>query len=177
LIVRGPGVSARGEVEVFTEHVDVLPTICELLDQEVPLQCDGRPLTPFLRAVEGLRGDALDDWRTETHFEFDFRDADSPLLEDVFGITMEECALAVLRDDFGKYVQFSGYPALPSIFFDLEKDPDQITNVAADPAYASRVLDYTQRMLAWRMRHTERTLSGMKLTMHAGLVERRAPRR
>jgi hypothetical protein len=32
-------------------------------------------------------------------------------------------------------------------------------------------------MLAWRMRHTERTLSGMKLTMHAGLVERRAPRR
>jgi hypothetical protein len=27
------------------------------------------------------------------------------------------------------------------------------------------------------MRHTERTLTGMKLTMHAGLVERTAPRR
>jgi arylsulfatase A-like enzyme len=171
LIVRGPGVEARGEVDVVTEHVDVLPTICELLDQDVPLQCDGRPLTPF------LRGDDVDEWRRDAHFEFDFRDADSPLLEDVFGITMEECALAVLRDDRGKYVQFAGYPALPPIFFDLEKDPDQIVNVAADPAYASTVLDYAQRMLAWRMRHTERTLSGMKLTMHAGLVERRAPRR
>jgi hypothetical protein len=32
-------------------------------------------------------------------------------------------------------------------------------------------------MLAWRMQHTERTLAGMKLTMHAGLVERNAPRR
>jgi hypothetical protein len=74
-------------------------------------------------------------------------------------------------------VQFAGYPALPPIFFDLEKDPDQIVNVASDPAYASTVLEYAQRMLAWRMRHTERTLSGMKLTMHAGLVERRAPRR
>ena len=47
---------------------------------------------------------------------------------------------------------------------------------AADPAYAPKVLDYAQRMLAWRMRHTERTLTGMKLTQHAGLVERRAAR-
>jgi hypothetical protein len=39
------------------------------------------------------------------------------------------------------------------------------------------VLDYAQRMLAWRMRHAERTLTGMKLTMHAGVVERRAERR
>ncbi len=31
-------------------------------------------------------------------------------------------------------------------------------------------------MLAWRMQHTERTLTGMKLTMHAGLVERNARR-
>jgi hypothetical protein len=32
-------------------------------------------------------------------------------------------------------------------------------------------------MLAWRMRHAERTLTGMKLTGHAGLVERNALRR
>ena len=41
----------------------------------------------------------------------------------------------------------------------------------------SKVLDYAQRMLSWRMRHNERTLAGMKLTMHAGLVEYRADRR
>ena len=50
-------------------------------------------------------------------------------------------------------------------------------NRAGDPAYAARVLAYAQRMLTWRMQHQERTLSGMKLTGHAGLVERRAPRR
>jgi arylsulfatase A-like enzyme len=171
LIVRGPGTTATGTVDAFTEHVDVLPTICELLDVDVPLQCDGRALTPW------LRGDRPADWRRETHFEFDFRDPDSPLIEEAFGLTLEECALAVLRDDHGKFVQFSGYPALPSIFFDLDTDPAQIRNVAADPEYASSVLEYAQRMLAWRMRHAERTLTGMKLTMHAGLVERNAPRR
>jgi arylsulfatase A-like enzyme len=171
LIVRGPGVAPSHTVDAFTEHVDVLPTICALLDAEVPLQCDGRPLTPW------LHGEAPDDWRRDAHFEFDFRDPDSDLLEQVFGLTLEECSLAVLRDDHGKYVQFSGHPALPAIFFDIDADPAQINNVAADPAYASRVLEYAQRMLAWRMQHTERTLTGMKLTMHAGLVERNATRR
>ena len=66
---------------------------------------------------------------------------------------------------------------LPPIFFDLDADPAQLRNVAADPAYAPRVLEYAQRMLAWRMQHTERTLTGMKLTQHAGLVRRDAPRR
>ncbi len=171
LIVRGPGVASSRTIDAFTEHVDVLPTICELLREDVPLQCDGRPLTPW------LEGDTPDDWRGDAHFEFDFRDPDSDLLEQVFGLTLEECSLAVLRDDHGKYVQFSGHPALPAIFFDIDADPAQITNVAGDPAYASRVLDYAQRMLAWRMQHTERTLTGMKLTMHAGLVERNAKRR
>jgi arylsulfatase A-like enzyme len=171
LIVRGPGVAAGVAVDAFTEHVDVLPTLCDLLQAAVPLQCDGRSLGPW------LRGRDPGDWRADAHFEFDFRDPDSPLLEEAFGLTLEECALAVLRDAHGKYVQFSGHPTLPPIFFDLDADPAQLRNVAADPAYAPRVLEYAQRMLAWRMQHTERTLTGMKLTQHAGLVRRDAPRR
>jgi arylsulfatase A-like enzyme len=177
LIVHDPRPSAdatRGEeVEVFTEHVDVLPTLCDLLGAEFPLQCDGRPLTPWITGDT----DGRDHWRDEVHYEFDFRDPDSPLLEDAFGVTMEECSLAVLRDDHGKYVQFAGHHAFPPIFFDLDTDPEQVVDRAADPAYAPRVLDYAQRMLAWRMRHADRTLSGTKLTMHAGPVTRRAVRR
>jgi len=174
LIVRDPRAqfaATRGRVvAVFTEHVDVLPTIAELLATEVPLQCDGRPLTPWLEGE-------TPDWRSDVHFEFDFRDPDGAMFEQVFGLTLEECALAVLRDDRGKYVHFSGHPTMPPIFFDLDADPDQLVNRAADPAYAAQVLDYAQRMLAWRMQHNERTLTGMKLTMHAGLVERNARRR
>jgi arylsulfatase A-like enzyme len=174
LIVRDPRARfepSRGRVvDAFTEHVDVLPTIADLLATDVPLQCDGRPLTPWL-------DNDTPDWRREVHSEFDFRDPDGRMFEQAFGLTLEECALAVLRDDHGKYVHFSGHPVMPPIFFDLDTDPDQLVNRAADPAYAARVLDYAQRMLAWRMQHAERTLTGMKLTGHAGLVESRALRR
>jgi arylsulfatase A-like enzyme len=182
LLVRDPRPEADGSrghvVSEFTEHVDVAPTLLDLLDADIPLQCDGRPLTSFLRPPAATRSpdavvDAEAPWRADVHFEFDFRDAGSDLLEQAFGLTLEECSIAVLRDDHGKYVHFAGMPA---IFFDLDTDPEQIVNVGGDAAYSARVLAYAQRLLSWRMQHQERTLSGMKLTGHAGLVERRAPR-
>jgi arylsulfatase A-like enzyme len=171
LIVRAPGVVAGRVVEMMTEHVDVLPTICELLDTEIPLQCDGRALTPW------LRDETPDGWRNTVYHEMDLRDPASQFLEDAFGIDLEECSLAVMRDEHGKYVQFGGHHAFPAIFFSIDEDPAQIVNRAQDPAYAAKVLDYAQRMLAWRLTHAERTLTTMKLTGHAGLIQRSSVRR
>lgn len=172
LIVRDPRPAAGGSrgrrIDAWTEHVDVTPTICSWLGIEVPLQCDGRPLQPF------LHDDAPpDDWRTEAHWEWDFRNPQLHLAEDLLGVSMEECCLAVLRDKSWKYVHFAtGSPLL----FDLRADPDQLVNRAGDPACASVVADFAQRMLSWRMRHDERTLTGHLVTSD-GLVVRRDPRR
>jgi arylsulfatase A-like enzyme len=171
LLVRDPRPEfdgARGRVvDAFTENVDITPTILDLLGARVPPQCDGCSLVPW------LRGATPDDWRTEVHWEFDFRMPGSDLLEQAFGITMEECSLAVLRDDHGKYVHFGG---LPPVFFDLDDDPAQTVNRAPEPACRERVLEYAQRMLSWRMRHQDRTLASMQI-LPDGLVERYAPRR
>jgi len=171
LVVRGPGVRAARTVDAMTEHVDVLPTLCDLLGADTPVQCDGRTLTAW------LQGETPGAWRNEVYHEMDLRDPASTYLEDAFGLTLEECSLAVLRDEHGKYVQFAGHHTFPPIYFDLDEDPAQLVNRAADPAYAPKVLDYAQRMLTWRLTHAERTLTGMKLTGHAGLVERHGPRR
>ncbi len=180
LIVRDPRTerdATRGTtVDAMTEHVDVLPTMCELLGTDVPVQCDGRSLARLLVKHPTGVAEEQPPWRNEVHFELDLRDPASEFLEQMYGISLEECSLAVLRDEHGKYVQFAAPHVFPAIFFDLDRDPDQLHNVAADPAYAARVLDYAQRMLSWRMRHAERTLTGMKLTGHAGLVERHARR-
>jgi hypothetical protein len=85
---------------------------------------------------------------------------------------MEDCALSVLRDTHGKYVQFAGHPNLPPLFFDLDEDPAQLVNRAGHPAYAARVLDYAQRMLAWRIRYADRTLTGTKLTGQGPIIRR-----
>lgn len=170
LIIRDPSApaSSRGStVDRFTEHVDVMPTILDWLGAEVPLQCDGRTLLDFVHGEEPERP-----WRDEVHWQWDFRSPRDHLIEDLLGVTMEQCSLDVIRDDRFKYVHFG---ALEPALFDLERDPDQFTNVAADPAYAAVRADYAGRLLSWRMRHDERTLTGHHIDA-GGLVVRRDPR-
>jgi arylsulfatase A-like enzyme len=159
MIIRDPRAAAnssRGSiVDKFTETIDTMPTILEWLDLPVPRQCDGYSLLPF------VHGAAPADWRTEVHYEFDFRDLHYSAPESALGVPMDKCALAVVRDEHYKYVHFA---ALPPLFFDLKNDPDQFVNRAADPAYAARMGDYAARMLNWRLGFAERTLTGYRAT-------------
>ncbi|HYC64937.1 MAG TPA: alkaline phosphatase family protein, partial [Reyranellaceae bacterium] len=72
MIVRDPRAEANGTrgtiVEHFTETIDTMPTILEWMGLPVPRQCDGHSLLPFVE-----RG-APASWRSEAHYEFDFRD-------------------------------------------------------------------------------------------------------
>jgi arylsulfatase A-like enzyme len=157
LIVRAPGAAfgaARGRVvEAFTENIDLMPTVLDMLGGEVPLQCDGRSLATF------LAGDTPDDWREEAHWEIDFRDVIHGKPEAEMGLRLDTCSLSVIRDRRYKYVHFT---ALPPLLYDIEADPDELIDLAADPACAGVVAEYAQRMLSWRMTHSERTLTGFR---------------
>lgn len=170
LIVRDPrpeAEAARGRVvEAFTESIDIMPTILEWLGLEVPVQCDGASLLPF------LEGAAPDKWRSEAHWEYDFRDVAGQGAERALGLTSDQCALGVVRGTRYKYVHFT---ALPPLFFDLQEDPHEFRDLSGDPAYRDLVLDYAQRMLSWRMAHDERVLSNTFLTPQ-GVIARRGPR-
>jgi arylsulfatase A-like enzyme len=159
MIIRDPRAEANGRrgsiVENFTETIDTMPTILEWLGLEVPRQCDGRSLLPFCEA--GVPAD----WRTEVHYEFDFRDVFYSRPETSLGIPMDKCSLAVVQDEAFKYVHFA---ALPPLFFDLKRDPGQFVNRAADPAYAGRMGEYAAKMLDWRLGFAERTLTGYRAT-------------
>ena len=74
-----------------------------------------------------------------------------------FGLTVDQCGMSIIRDADYKYVHFD---ALPPLFFDLKDDPNQFRNLADDPAYTGRVLEYAQKMLSWRLHHADRTLTG-----------------
>ena len=83
-----------------------MPTILEWLGLPVPRQCDGRSLLPF------CDGQPLADWRTEVHYEFDFRDLFYTQPESDLGLPMDKCSLAVVQDDSFKYVHFAALPPL-----------------------------------------------------------------
>ena len=159
MIVRDPRPEAdasRGTiVEKFTETIDTMPTILDWLGLPVPRQCDGHSLLPFCLGVSPA------DWRTEVHYEFDFRDLHYSQPETALNVPMDKCGLAVVQDEHYKYVHFA---ALPPLFFDLKADPRQFVNRATDPAYSARLVEYAQKMLDWRLGYADRTLTGYRAT-------------
>jgi arylsulfatase A-like enzyme len=157
-----PGAARGRMVEAFTEQVDLMPTILERLGLEVPLQCDGRSLVPW------LDGATLGSWREAAHYEHDFRDVETREFETVLNLPSEHCALAVRHGDRYSYIHFNGLPAL---CYDLAADPQQFHDIAADPLRAPEVLEQAQAMLTWRMNMAERRLTGCKLTP-AGVLGR-----
>ncbi|MFI4934514.1 MAG: alkaline phosphatase family protein [Caulobacterales bacterium] len=171
LIIRDPRASAdatRGSrVTRFTENVDIMPTMLQAIGAPIPPECDGFSLTPFL----GGQG-APANWRTEAHWEYDFRDPSDDDAERRLGLTLHQCAMNVIRGARYKYVHFTN---LPPLFFDLERDPHELVNRAADPAYLPLVLEYAQKLLSWRMVHDEQTLTHLALT-DDGVISRPAPR-
>ena len=159
LIVRDPRPAANASrgtaIERFTEAVDVMPTVLEWLGLDIPRQCDGRSLLPL------LHGRAVEDWRREVHWEFDFRGLGAADSETALGVPMDACSLAVVRDERFKYVHFA---ALPPLFFDLAADPHCFTDLSRDPAAAPAMLAYAQKMLSWRIVSSARDFTGMHVS-------------
>ena len=169
---RAEGDGGRGTVVgAVTESVDVLPTICEFLGVEVPVQADGWSLAPFVRGEP-----APAHWRDTAHFEWSFADPVYQGAEKTFGLPMNHCALAVSRGPRHKYVQFAADASVfPPLLFDVATDPAQTHNLLAEggPDVGRPAWEATQELLQWQMRTAERTLSGSFLHATRGVVEAR----
>ncbi|MGE0715190.1 MAG: alkaline phosphatase family protein [Alphaproteobacteria bacterium] len=153
LVMRLPG--HAGRCDAFTESVDILPTVLDWIGAPAPRACDGRTLLPL------CRGDTPADWRTEAHFEFDFRDLWHVRPESALGVRMDAACLAGVRGRRFKYVHF---PTLPPLLFDLAEDPFETVDLSGDAAALPHLLDGARRMLNWRLEHAERTLTGYRAT-------------
>jgi arylsulfatase A-like enzyme len=145
-----PGAVRGAVVDAFTEAVDIFPTLCEAMGIPVPAQCDGAPLTAF------LRGETPASRRDAAHWEWDWRDAliGSARQAPLWDRSLERHNLAVRRGEDAAYVHFADGSWLA---FDLAADPSWRTPLT-DPA---AVMALAQAELTWRARHAERTLTDM----------------
>jgi arylsulfatase A-like enzyme len=172
LIVKDPERSAaanRGRVvHAFTESVDVMPTICEWLGIDRPAQADGYSLLPFVAGRP-----TPEQWRREAHWSWDFSNPATRLAEEYLGLPMAHCTLDVVRGHDVKYVQFAADgDVLAPLLFDMSSDPGQFHDLVRLGEANDRGWDEAQRLLRWRMRNDERTLSGHLLTSEGMVVAR-----
>lgn len=145
-----PGKARGGATDRFTENIDLFPTLCDAMGLEVPAQCDGLPLTPFLDNAEP------EWWRDAAHWEFDWRFSLIPYGPHhwPWDRRLERMNLAVRRSEAAAYVHFGDGTSLA---FDLAADPTWRTPLT-DP---TALLREAQALLTWRAQHADRTLTGM----------------
>jgi arylsulfatase A-like enzyme len=117
----------------------------EFLGLPVPDRFQGRSV------LGQVRGGA--ESKSEIFYEKDFRSE----MKNVPGQDPDRCLLWVVRDDAYKLVQFAD-EAMPPFLFDLRRDPGEQRNLAEDPAHVPVLLEYSQRLLRWRMRSEDQRM-------------------
>lgn len=155
LIMRGPGGFTGGRaIEGMVSHLDIFPTICELLGIKPPDWLEGRSIMPLIRG----EADQIND---EIFSEVTYHAAYEPM--------------RAVRTQRWKYIRrFGGRnrPVLPNCddspsktiwlengwadrvlaeeeIYDLIFDPNETQNLAADPAHAKVLEEMRQRLQRW----------------------------
>jgi hypothetical protein len=99
LILHGPGIPAGKQVDVLTEHVDLVPTLTDLLDLSTDATFDGHSLRPF---VDGVKPDI---WRDHV-----FMIPDRANYEEPTGFSLRGKSLKYLFDQEGSLVSVMKSP-------------------------------------------------------------------
>jgi arylsulfatase A-like enzyme len=122
LLVRYPKLFGKGRVvDEMVLNIDLAPTFLDLAGVAVPAAMQGRSWKPL------ASGERPADWRTSFLFEyFNIRNGgDTPMLVGV-------------RTAGEKLVTYPGHPEWTEVF-DLESDPYELKNLAADAARTARL--------------------------------------
>jgi N-acetylglucosamine-6-sulfatase len=112
LLIRGPGVGKQGAtIDELAVNADLAPTILDAANAEAPIAVDGRSLLPFTEHPNRTRGREI-------------------LIE-------QENYAAVRTHRYVFAEHLAGNNAGAVELYDLATDPYELTNQAANPAYAT----------------------------------------
>jgi len=120
LLIDIPG-QDRGSRSELVEHIDLFPTICDLVGTDIPDSVQGRSLAPSIQT-----GTPEGEWRDAVFSQIGYMQM----------IRTETEKLNVYGGESGEY-------------FNLEQDPKEFQNCVADPDCGDRVTELRARMDRW----------------------------
>ncbi len=119
-VIRWPGaVKAGVETEALIQNIDYAPTFLDIAGAEIPEDIQGVSIVPVLKN----EGKAPADWREAIYYQYSGERTHAVARHD--GV----------RDSRYKLMRFPDTDEW--MLFDLEKDPEEMKNVFADPEYES----------------------------------------
>ena len=122
LLVRWPGTTKPGSSsDLLVSNVDFAETFLDIANQTIPGDMQGRTLTPI------LRGQLPPDWRTSHYYHY--YEAGGHGVPIHYGVT----------DGRYKLIRFPDEKLDAWEFFDLKKDPMELTSLYDDPRAAANV--------------------------------------
>ena len=150
LLARYPGLIQPGSViREQVLNVDVAPSIVELAGASPLPDVHGRSWVSLLKGEN--RG-----WRSSWYYEYNY-EKQFPYTPNVRGI----------RTDRWKYIRYphgdGGPDRHEGELYHLEKDPRELRNLAADPAYAEQVEQFRAELDRLMAEHENRSLETMPL--------------
>lgn len=173
-IMRGPGGFRGGRVvDAMLSHIDIFPTLCDLLDISPPAWLNGKSFLPVIRHETAEINNAV-------FAEVTYHAAYEPK--------------RAIRTQRYKYIRRYGgrtRPTLPNCddslskelwvahdwsqrqidqeqLYDLIFDPNEAHNVASDPAYASVLDEMRNRLDQWMIKTNDPLLKGEPVPMPSG---------
>jgi arylsulfatase A-like enzyme len=167
LIVYDPSIDAdpgRGTVcDELVETIDLAATFIDAAGGEVPGHIvEGRSLVPFLR---GARPQA---WRDVVISEYDY--SMTKMCADL-GVEPKDAVLFMVADQRWKLVHAEGFRPM---LFDLQDDPQELTDLGDDERYAGVRATMYERLHAWARRNAQRTtISDAQIVARRGASRRK----
>jgi arylsulfatase A-like enzyme len=128
LVIGGPGLPRGARCDSFCYLLDLFPTICDLTGLPVPATVEGKSLAPLLKNPKAKVRDTV---------FFAYRHVQRGV-----------------RTDRWKLIRYNVNGLQTTQLFDLQSDPLEIKNLAAEPSQASRLGEMTALLKRW-MRETD----------------------
>jgi arylsulfatase A-like enzyme len=121
LVFTGPGIE-RGSSDALVYLLDLMPTLCDLAGAKAPRDIDGISLMPILHGEQTK-------------------------VRNMLGTAYRDVQRAI-RDDRWKLIR---YPQVNRTqLFDLENDPEELRNLADEPAQAEQIVRLTKLLEDWQ---------------------------
>lgn len=132
-IIKWPGTIAEGSRDRthMIQNLDYAETFLDIAGAPIPADMQGRSLVPL------LKGESPSDWRQSIYYHY-YEYPSVHMVPRHYGVRAEKYKLM-------HFYQFDEWE-----FYDLENDPDELTNQYDNPAYAEQIDELKQELARLR---------------------------